>query len=335
MDDIERLFEEDVREKKIIARSARNKKSHSGCNLPSDFMSRKEVEQMNGEVKVINTNLYRPLTWKYFRMLSKEDQVEYIQYLLNAFCCTGKQIAEKFKLNPTYLAKYIREQLPDVKLPHGNKYSTDRLMAGAWEKFWAGEEEENTENASESHENATETTNSLSEGNEPVSQDAPESREKPLCGTKVFEAPGALVYSNDLIDLYYDGFGYHPLSRTSGEELDLAQMWSRGTEKQKAAAIDIAARVNTEDWKRPVVGTKDVTDLFNATAAAIEAVDNQKEDRRTLDEIVTDQPFETQTVNVTLRDIRDWNAVVRALSSFPLPLHNTVTISLHAVRGEE
>lgn len=334
MDDAEYLFYKDTKEKKITAQSARKKVTHTGCKLPSDYMTSKEKTALNGEVQTMN--IRKPMTYLQFKMMPKDLQEDYLTFLRDEFDCSGSDIRRVFGLSSSgtlsYYCKRNGIRYPFDKTKKGEH--RNRLDKNRWEKFWAGEDWRR-QDASESHENAPETTNSLSEGNEPVSQDASESHEKPLCETKMFEAPGALVYSNDLIDLYYDGFGYHPLSRTSGEELDLAQMWSRGTEKQKAAAIDIATRVNTEDWKRPVVGTKDVTDLFNATAAAIEAVTDQKEDRRTLDEIVTDQPFETQTVNVTLRDIRDWNAVVRALSSFPLPLHNTVTISLHAVRGEE
>lgn len=189
MDDAEYLFKQDVREKKIIARSAKNKVRHTGCNLPSDYMSRKEVEQMNGEVQIINQDLHRPLTWKYFRMLPKEDQTSYIQYLLDTFYCTGKQIADKFKINPTYACKYIRQQLPDVKLPHGGAYSADRLMAGAWEKFWAGEEETKPENASESLQNAPETTNTASKGESKVSENAAESDEKAMCETDENQKP--------------------------------------------------------------------------------------------------------------------------------------------------
>lgn len=203
MDDAEYLFKQDAREKKIIARSARHKKSHSGCNLPSDFMSKKEVEQMNGEVQIINQDLHRPLTWKYFRMLSKEDQTNYIQYLLDTFCCTGKQIAEKFKLNPTYMNKYIRKQLPDIKLPHGGSYSSDRLMAGAWEKFWAGEEEEKPENASESLQNAPEMTSTASEDESAVSENVAESDEKAVCETEENQKPTLPSFS----ELFKNGLG--------------------------------------------------------------------------------------------------------------------------------
>ena len=54
----------------------------------------------------------------------------------------------------------------------------------------------------------------------------------------------------------------------------------------------------------------------------------------TLDEVVTEQPFSMGSMNVCLKDIRDWGSVVKALSSFPLPLHNSVTIMIREVKEE-
>lgn len=68
-------FDFDVLEKKRIARSAFLKPRHSGCTLPSDKMTRKEIAAMNGEVKTYNVT--RPMKWSEYKRLPDDLKREY------------------------------------------------------------------------------------------------------------------------------------------------------------------------------------------------------------------------------------------------------------------
>ena len=63
MKDEEYLFHQTCREQKNIARSARNKRTHNGkggrVKFPSDYMTKKELQKMNGEVKSYRLNGYK------------------------------------------------------------------------------------------------------------------------------------------------------------------------------------------------------------------------------------------------------------------------------------
>lgn len=74
-------------EKKKIAHSSHNRKTHCGkgghVKFPSDYLSKKELKAMNGVVKSYNLN--KPMTWKEFRSMPQDLQVMYIKKLRNEF----------------------------------------------------------------------------------------------------------------------------------------------------------------------------------------------------------------------------------------------------------
>ena len=74
-------------EKKKIARSSHNRKTHCGkggrVKFPSDYLSKKELKAMNGDLKTYNLN--RPMTWEEFRSMPQDLQIMYIKKLRNEF----------------------------------------------------------------------------------------------------------------------------------------------------------------------------------------------------------------------------------------------------------
>lgn len=74
-------------EKKKIAHSSHNRKTHCGkggrVKFPSDYLSKKELKAMNGVVKSYNIN--KPMTWKEFRSMPQDLQIIYIKKLRNEF----------------------------------------------------------------------------------------------------------------------------------------------------------------------------------------------------------------------------------------------------------
>ena len=74
-------------EKKKIARSSHNRKTYCGkggrVKFPSDYLSKKELNAMNSDVKSYNLN--KPMTWKEFRSMPQDLQIMYIKKLRNEF----------------------------------------------------------------------------------------------------------------------------------------------------------------------------------------------------------------------------------------------------------
>lgn len=255
MDDAQYVFQQDVREKKITAHSARKKVTHTGCNLPSDYMTRKEKKAMNGEVK--RMNIHKPMTYKYFKMIPTDLQAEYIMFLHDTFNASTEDIAKKFGIARGSLHNHMYRK--ELKINMRTKSRT-KLKEQEWEAFWAGGAVENIQNAPESLEKARSDTNVSSEGESAVSENAPESLENARSETKEFVDDGVMT-----INEY-----------------------------------------------RELLGLPRVT----------------------IDEIAMEQPFSVGSMNICLKDVRNWCSVINALSVFPLPLHNSVTITIHEVKED-
>jgi hypothetical protein len=92
------MFLQDSREKKNIARSAKNKRTHTGkrggVKLPSDYMTEKEKKQMNGECKSYKLN--SPMKWDEFKSMPDDLKIAYI-----------KAIREKYNAPDTQIAKML------------------------------------------------------------------------------------------------------------------------------------------------------------------------------------------------------------------------------------
>ena len=96
MKDEEYLFHRTCREQKNIARSARNKRTHNGkggrVKFPSDYMTKKELQKMNGEVKSYRLN--EPMTWEEFKAMPDDIKETYVKLLREKFDVPDMYIAE-------------------------------------------------------------------------------------------------------------------------------------------------------------------------------------------------------------------------------------------------
>lgn len=124
MRDEEYLFHSDCRDKKITARSARNTRTHNGrrgrVKLPSDYMTKKELNAMNGEVKSYRLN--EPMSWKEFKELPDDIKVTYIKLLREKFNCFDSAIAEMMGINKVTFSQEIKR----LGLGHGTKHGWNR-----------------------------------------------------------------------------------------------------------------------------------------------------------------------------------------------------------------
>jgi hypothetical protein len=131
MDDIKYLLKKDTVEKKVTARSARKKVRHTGCNLPSDRMSKKEINKMNGEVFCVN--IHQPMTWKHFKKLSNDIQREYLTYLSDEFSCRYVDLAKAFGISVAGFAHYLTRNGLKGAIK-SNRWK--RLKQQEWDVFW-------------------------------------------------------------------------------------------------------------------------------------------------------------------------------------------------------
>ena len=106
MTDEKYTFITDVAEKKRIARGAFNKRTHNGkggkVRFPSDYLSNKERNKMNGEVREYRMN--SPITYTEFKKYPDDLKKKYIQRLRDMFDVPDKDIAEMMGVNVKTLA---------------------------------------------------------------------------------------------------------------------------------------------------------------------------------------------------------------------------------------
>ena len=98
-------------EKKKIARSSHNRKTHCGksgrVKFPSDYLSKKELKAMNGDVKSYNLN--RPMTWEKFRSMPQDLQIMYIKKLRNEFGVPDIVLSKAMGICKSSFSKAMRE----------------------------------------------------------------------------------------------------------------------------------------------------------------------------------------------------------------------------------
>lgn len=88
MTDPEYLFKQTEIERKRIGRGDRNKKRGGGryVRLPSDNMTKKEREAMNGEIKTYKVKEF--YTWKEFKALPDDLQLKWVNSIINRYGCS-------------------------------------------------------------------------------------------------------------------------------------------------------------------------------------------------------------------------------------------------------
>lgn len=133
MTDESYVFYSDIREKKKTATGARHVKRGSRskkCTLPSDYLSRKEIEKMNGEATTVKLN--EPMSWNEFIHLSKNLQEHYLNHLIVNHGATISSIStDLFERAKTTLPNYVRKHELSVD-PVRRRSGKDIQM---WQKF--------------------------------------------------------------------------------------------------------------------------------------------------------------------------------------------------------
>lgn len=101
MTDEKYTFITDVAEKKRTARGAFNKRTHNGkggkVRFPSDYLSNKERNEMNGEVREYCMN--SPITYSEFKKYPDDLKKNYVKRLRDMFDVSDTDIAEMMGVN--------------------------------------------------------------------------------------------------------------------------------------------------------------------------------------------------------------------------------------------
>ena len=146
MNDERFVAQQTERERKSIAASARRRKTHngkSGCTLPHENMSRKELLAMNGEVK--EYNLSKPMDWEEFKALPMNLQEAYIYQLVKKYDISIRSFARMFKVSQPTVSAYMKKH-QTLKGLFNSTTANNATRLNKTEAFfrWAGviEEEE-------------------------------------------------------------------------------------------------------------------------------------------------------------------------------------------------
>lgn len=140
MNDIEFMLKEDIKKKKQAGSGYRYKKNGSKskkCRLPSDNLSKKEIEKMNGECKVYN--LSEKMSYSNFCAMPVDLQIKYLEMLRDKFGANQTEISKMMGVADTTLASH-RAKFLDSK-PVFRRYKHSRLNVEAWNRFVNGKED--------------------------------------------------------------------------------------------------------------------------------------------------------------------------------------------------
>lgn len=137
MTDEEYLFTSDSFDKKRTARGAHYRVNHGGrVKTPSNFLTKKELQKMNGECKSYRLN--EPMTWAEFMVLPDDLKASYINAIRIRF---GASDSEIFKMFGVEQRKGSYE-FQKMGLGRGRNCERLRFSADAWAKWKAGIKDE-------------------------------------------------------------------------------------------------------------------------------------------------------------------------------------------------
>ena len=131
MTDEEYIFRQTSAERKKIGYGDKHKKRGGGryVRLPSDHLSKKEKEKMNGEVTSYNMNA--PVSWEAFKRWPQDLACEYIRRLEEAYNARTEDIAGMMGIGMWSLQQY-RKKIGFPARVGGKRRPLDK---DGWAKF--------------------------------------------------------------------------------------------------------------------------------------------------------------------------------------------------------
>lgn len=136
MTDERYVYQQDIREKKTIGRSAFAKRTGSKTRyvgLPSDHLTEAQKKRRNGPVRTYNINKCIH-SWAVFKSMPSDLKATYMRNCLNTYGARAPQVAEVFEINPVTLRKHLIDSGIAIG-GRGGRYT----LSPDWDKFVAGE----------------------------------------------------------------------------------------------------------------------------------------------------------------------------------------------------
>ena len=126
----DRVFSDDVREKKRLARQARHRKCGSKsrkCNLSSDRLTKKQWLERCG--RTVTYNFKKPILWQDFCELPIHIQKEYLLNLIGEYQTTASDLAKMFGITPQTVTKYCGHEEIGIRFSPGKRMSKEKRKA--------------------------------------------------------------------------------------------------------------------------------------------------------------------------------------------------------------
>ena len=136
MKDEEYLFQTDCREKKNVANSARYRRGHTGrggkVRFPSDSLTKKEKEAMNGECKSYKLN--EPMKWAEFKAMPLDIQELYLRLLRTTYSVPWTEIESMFGVARCVVTRHMKSRGIEI----GGKLMWNSSQKEKWFAFLNG-----------------------------------------------------------------------------------------------------------------------------------------------------------------------------------------------------
>lgn len=126
----DRVFSDDVREKKRLARQARYRKCGSKsrkCNLSSDRLTKKQWLERCG--RTVTYNFKKPILWQDFCELPIHIQKEYLLNLIGEYQTTASDLAKMFGITPKTVTKHCEHEEIGIRFSPGKRMSKEKRRA--------------------------------------------------------------------------------------------------------------------------------------------------------------------------------------------------------------
>ena len=104
--------------------------------MPSDNLTRKEIEAMSGEIT--SWNLNKPCNWAEFKTMPDDIKREYVGKLRATYGVETGALAEMFGVVNNTVSACFRTL--GISAPRGGYHRRTKEQARAWEEFCRGEE---------------------------------------------------------------------------------------------------------------------------------------------------------------------------------------------------
>ena len=133
-------LKQEIREQKIVANNARNRRGMAGkggkVRLASDRLTQKQWEAKNGECKTYRMNA--PMTWEQFKEMPDDLKVMYIKAIRNKYHTPDRVLACCMDIPASMFSKKMRELGIGLGYGSGAKslrwYGSDSQQD--FEKWW-------------------------------------------------------------------------------------------------------------------------------------------------------------------------------------------------------